>query len=302
MLSRQEYLGHTVNFKTYRKSYKQKKQMKNDPSEWMIFKNTHEAIIEESVFEVVQRIRDGRRRLTPMGEMPLLSGMMFCADCGNKLYQVRGRGWEHEKEYFVCATYRKIKGGCSSHQIRNVVVEELLLDGIRRVTAFARNFEEEFVEMVTKKTRSELDKSMRDSKRELEQAQARIAKLDEIIQRLYEDNIEGKISDERFTKMTANYEAEQQTLEKRVTELKSIMTEEKESALNVNHFLSLVRKYTDINELTAEVIREFVEKIFVYKAERIDGRRVQRIKIVWNCIGEFEPPVSTSTTKNEKSA
>ena len=302
MLSRQEYLGHTVNFKTYRKSYKQKKQMKNDPSEWMIFKNTHEAIIEESVFEVVQRIRDGRRRLTPMGEMPLLSGMMFCADCGNKLYQVRGRGWEHEKEYFVCATYRKIKGGCSSHQIRNVVVEELLLDGIRRVTAFARNFEEEFVEMVTKKTRSELDKSMRDSKRELEQAQARIAKLDEIIQRLYEDNIEGKISDERFAKMTANYEAEQQALEKRVTELKSIMTEDKESTLNVDHFLSLVRKYTDIKELTAEIIREFVEKIYVYKAECIDGRRVQRIKIVWNCIGEFDPPVSTSTTKNEKSA
>ena len=302
MLSRQEYLGHTVNFKTYRKSYKQKKQMKNDPSEWMIFKNTHEAIIEESVFEVVQRIRDGRRRLTPMGEMPLLSGMIFCADCGNKMYQVRGRGWEHEKEYFVCATYRKIKGGCSSHQIRNVVVEELLLDGIRRVTAFARNFEEEFVEMVTKKTRSELDKSMRDSRRELEQAQARIAKLDEIIQRLYEDNIEGKISDERFAKMTANYEAEQQVLEKRVMELKSIMTEEKESALNVDHFLSLVRKYTDIKELTAEIIREFVEKIYVYKAERIDGRRVQRIKIVWNCIGEFDPPVSTSTTKNEKSA
>jgi len=287
MLSRQEYLGHTVNFKTYRKSYKQKKQMKNDPSEWMIFKNTHEAIIEESVFEVVQRIRDGRRRLTPMGEMPLLSGMMFCADCGNKLYQVRGRGWEHEKEYFVCATYRKIKGGCSSHQIRNVVVEELLLDGIRRVTAFARDCEDEFVEMVTKKTRSELDKSMRDSRRELEQAQARIAKLDEIIQRLYEDNIEGKISDERFAKMTANYEAEQQTLEKRVTELKSIMTENKESALNVDHFLTLVRKYTDIKELTAEIIREFVEKIYVYKAERIDGRRVQRIKIVWNCIGEI---------------
>lgn len=302
MLSRQEYLGHTVNFKTYRKSYKQKKQMKNDPSEWMIFKNTHEAIIEESVFEVVQRIRDGRRRLTPMGEMPLLSGMMFCADCGNKMYQVRGRGWEHEKEYFVCATYRKIKGGCSSHQIRNVVVEELLLDGIRRVTAFARDCEDEFVEMITKKTRSELDKSMRDSRRELEQVQARIAKLDEIIQRLYEDNIEGKISDERFAKMTANYEAEQQTLEKRVTELKSIMTEEKESALNVDHFLTLVRKYTDIKELTAEIIREFVEKIYVYKPERIDGRRVQRIKIVWNCIGEFEPPVSTSTTKNEKSA
>ena len=301
MLSRQEYLGHTVNFKTYRKSYKQKKQMKNDPSEWMIFENTHEAIIEKPVFEVVQKIRDGRRRLTLMGEMPILSGMMFCADCENKLYQVRGRGWEHEKEYFVCATYRKIKGGCSSHQIRNVVVEELLFDGIRRVTAFARDHENEFVEMVTKKTRTELDKSKRDGKRELEQSQARISKLDDIIQRLYEDNIEGKISDERFAKMTVNYEAEQHTLESRVAELQTIMTEEKESALNVDHFLSLVRKYTDIKELTAEIIREFVEKIYVYKAERIDGRRVQRIKIVWNCIGAFEPPASTST-KNEKSA
>ncbi|RXE60408.1 DUF4368 domain-containing protein [Acetivibrio mesophilus] len=302
MLSRQEYLGHTVNFKTYRKSYKQKKQMKNDPSEWMIFENTHEAIIEEPVFEVVQKIRDGRRRLTPMGEMPILSGMLFCADCGNKLYQVRHRGWEHDKEHFVCATYRKIKGGCSSHQIRNVVVEELLLDGIRRVTAFARDHENEFVEMVTKKTRIELDKSMRDGKRELEQSQARINKLDEIIQRLYEDNIEGKISDERFTKMTANYEAEQHTLENRVAELKSTMTSEKESSLGVDHFLALVRKYTDIKELTAEIIREFVEKIYVYKAERTDGRRVQRIKIVYNCIGEFDPPGFTSTTKQEKSA
>lgn len=302
MLSRQEYLGHTVNFKTYRKSYKQKKQMKNDPSEWVVFENTHEAIIEEPVFEVVQKIRDGRRKLTPMGEMPILSGMLFCADCGNKLYQVRGRGWEHDKEHFVCATYRKIKGGCSSHQIRNVVVEELLLDGIRRVTAFARDHENDFVEMVTKKTRTDLDKSMRDSKRELEQSQARISKLDEIIQRLYEDNIEGKISDERFTKMTANYEAEQHTLESRVAELKSTMTSEKESALGVDHFIALVRTYTDIQKLTAEVLREFVEKIYVYKAERIDGRRVQRIKIVYNCIGEFDPTVSTSPTEQEKSA
>lgn len=183
-----------------------------------------------------------------------------------------------------------------------MVVEELLLDGIRRVTAFARDHEDEFVEMVTKKTRIELDRSMRDGKRELEQSQARISKLDEIIQRLYEDNIEGKISDERFAKMTANYEPEQHTLESRVAELKSVMNSEKESALGVDHFLGLVRKYTDIQELTAEILREFVEKVYVYKAERIEGRRVQRIKIVYNCIGEFDTPVSTSTTEQEKSA
>jgi len=298
MLSRQEYLGHTVNFKTYRKSYKQKKQLKNDPSEWQIFKNTHEAIIEQETFDIVQRIRDGRRRWTPMGEMPILSGMLFCADCGAKLYQVRGRGWEHDKEYFVCATYRKVKGGCSSHQIRNVVVEELLLDGIRQITAFARAHEDEFVQMVTSKTRTALDKSLRDSKRELEQSQARIAKLDDIIQRLYEDNISGKVSDERFAKMTTNYETEQHTLESRVAELKAAMTAENESSLNVDHFLALVRKYTDIQELTAEMIREFVERIYVYKAERVDGRRVQRIKIVWNCIGEFTPPTATEQEKS----
>ena len=298
MLSRQEYLGHTVNFKTYRKSYKQKKQLKNDPSEWQVFENTHEAIIDQETFDIVQRIRDGRRRWTPMGEMPILSGMLFCADCGAKLYQVRGRGWEHDKEYFVCATYRKVKGGCSSHQIRNVVVEELLLDGIRQITTFARAHEDEFVQLVTSKTKMALDKSLRDGKRELEQSQARIAKLDDIIQRLYEDNISGKVSDERFAKMTANYEAEQHTLESRVAELKAAMIAENESSLNVDHFLSLVRKYTNIQELTAEMIREFVERIYVYKAERVDGRRVQRIKIVWNCIGEFTPPTAKEQEKS----
>ena len=158
------------------------------------------------------------------------------------------------------------------------------------------------MEMVTKKTRIEFDRSMRDGKRELEQSQARIIKLDEIIQRLYDDNIEGKISDERLAKMTASYETEQHTLESRVAELKSTLTLEKESALGVDHFLALVRKYIDLNELTAEIIREFVEKIYVYKVERIDGRRVQRIKIVYNCIGEFDPQVSTSATEQEISA
>jgi len=299
ILTRMEYIGHTVNFKTHRKSYKNKKQMQNDPSEWQIFKNTHEAIVDESVFEIVQKIRDGRRRVTPMGEMPILSGMLFCADCGSKLYQVRGRGWDHSQEYFVCASYRKIKGGCSSHQIRNVVIEEALLDDIRRITAFAKDHESEFVEMITQKTRTALDRSLRDNKRELEQATQRIRKLDEIIQRLYEDNLEGKITNERFTKMIANYEAEQQTLEQKVAELQTAIATEKETALNADHFLTLVRKYTEIPELTAEIIREFVEKVYVYKVEKVDGHRVHRIKIVYNCIGEFTLP---DAAENEKTA
>lgn len=134
MLSRPEYLGHTVNFKTYRKSYKQKKQLQRDPSEWQIFENTHKAIIDQETYDIVQRIRDGRRRVTPMGEMPALSGMVFCADCGKKLYQVRGRKLP-QREYMVCSTCRK-KGKhlCTSHQIRNSVIEKQILDGIRDIT------------------------------------------------------------------------------------------------------------------------------------------------------------------------
>jgi len=290
MLTRIEYLGHTANFKTYRKSYKNKKQIGRDQSEWSIFENTHEAIIDQETFDIVQPTREGRRRVTPLGEMPILSGMLFCADCGAKLYQVRGKGWEHSKEYFVCATYRKIKGGCSSHQIRNVVVEELLLDGIRSLTAYVREHEDEFVELVMSKSQAELNRSQRDGKRELEQSMQRISKLDTIIQRLYEDNIEGKISDDRFAKMSANYEAEQEQLQSRVKELKQLLQTEKDEALNVSQFLTLVKKYSDVTELTAEIIREFVEKILVFKAEKVNGHRVQRIRIVWNCIGEFAVP------------
>lgn len=297
ILQKPEYLGHTVNFKTYKKSYKSKKKMWNDPSDWQIFENTHEAIIDEETFRIVQRIRDGRRKVTRMGEMPILSGMLFCADCGKKLYQVRCTTMK-QKEYMVCSTYRKVKGGCSSHQIQNETIETLLLDGIRSITAFAREHETEFVELVTKKCRADVDKTLRDSKRELEQAQARIKKLDEIIQRLYEDNLEGKVSDERFSKMTANYESEQKTLESRTQELKVIINSEKENSLNADRFLKLVRKHTDIKELTAEILREFVEKVYVYQSERINGKKLQRIKIIYNCIGDFQAP----PTEHEKTA
>ena len=299
LLSRQEYLGHTVNFKTYRKSYKQKKQLKNDPENWQIFENTHEAIIDRETFDIVQRIRDGRRRVTPMGEMPALSGMVFCADCGAKMYQVRGRSLP-QSEYMVCATYRK-KGKeiCPSHQIRNSVIEKYLLTGIREITEYVRVHEDEFVEMVTRKSRADVERSLRDGKRELEQSQSRIHKLDDIIRRLYEDNIEGKVSDERFAKMTESYEAEQKTLESRVVQLREQIAAQQESSVNVDRFLALVRRYTDIRELTPEIIREFVERIEVYQAERVCGKKVQRMRIVWNCIGEFMPP---QPKKNEESA
>lgn len=242
--------------------------------------------------------RDGRRRFTPMGEMPTLSGMVYCADCGSKMYQVRARGWEHEKEHLVCSTYRKRgKSNCTSHQIRNVVIEQLLLDDLRRVTAYAREHEAEFIQLVTNTSEKALNRELRSSQKEYEQAKARITALDKIIQRLYEDNVVGKISDERFAKMSATYEAEQKALESRIAELDEFITTAKEKSLNAEYFLQLVQKYTDIKELDAEIIREFVEKIIVFKAKKVDGHRVQRIQIIYNCIGAVEIP-----SKHEKTA
>lgn len=299
MLMRREYLGHTVNFKTHKKSFKCKKTIDNDPSEWAIFENTHDAIVDQETFDIVQRIRDGRRRQTPMGEMPALSGMLFCADCGAKLYQCRVRGWTHEQEYFVCGTYRKIKGVCTSHQIHNVQVEEILLRELRNITAYAREHEDDFVRLVTKQSEKELNRQLRDNHKELEQAKARIDKLDTIIQRLYEDNLDGKISDERFSRMSVTYEDEQKQLEIRVAELQEFIDKAKEQHLNVDSFLTMVRRYTEVTELTPEIIRSFVEKIEVYQSEKVPGTRTkkQTICIYWNFIGAVDIPA-----ENEKTA
>lgn len=292
ILTKREYLGHTVNFKTRKKSYKSKQKIKNEPSEWVIFENTHEAIIDQETFDIVQNIRNGRRRLTPMGEMPILSGMLFCADCGAKLYQVRARGWTHEQEHFVCATYRKQKGKCTSHQIRNVQVEQILLAEINRMLTFVCEHESEFVELLSKKNERELNRKFQESSRELEQSMQRITKLDSIIQRLYEDNLDGKISDDRFAKMTANYEQEQKDLKAQVAVLRKTLATAKEQRINVDSFLAQVKKYTEVKELDAEIIRNLVKRIDVFTPEKVPGTRTkkQTVLIHWNFIGAVELP------------
>ena len=289
ILDKQEYLGHTINFKTRRKSYKIKKKIDNDPSEWKIFKNKHEAIIDEETFNTVQRIRNGRRRRTLLGDMPLLSGMVYCADCGSKLYQVRSKDWNHDKEYMVCATYRKRgKHNCTSHQIRNIDIEKALLYMIQQVTAFARDYEDEFVELVAKNKNKELERRILESKKELEQSMSRVSKIDLLIQRLYEDNVEGKISDEQFIKMTSAYENEQQTLNVRITELNKIIKNEQEKITNTTSFLNLIKCYTNITKLDAEIIRTFIEKVYIYNADTIGTKKIKKIKIVFNFIGEID--------------
>ena len=297
MMSRLEYLGHTVNFKTTRKSYKQKKQLKNDPSEWQIFENTHEAIIDEEVFKIVQKIREGKRKPARLGELCVLSGIMYCGDCGNKMYNVRCQGWDHSKEYFTCATYRKQRGGCSSHQVRTEVVEKLLLQSLKELIRYASEYESEFVEMVLQKTQKARNAELREKKREYDQSKARIAELDQIMQRLYEDNISGKISDERFIKLTETYENEQHQLQIKITTLEKYLTDAQGKTVNLKTFLQYVQKYTNLEQLDAEVIRTFVEKVIVYEREPGKKRRGVRLKIVYNCIGEIKiakPPEKTA--------
>ncbi len=287
LLSRPEYIGCTVNFKTHRKSYKQKKQLINDPSEWQIFENTHEAIIDKEIYDIVQQIRAGRRRLTPLGKLPMLSGMVYCADCGQKMYQIRNKKWSHQQENFVCSTYRKIRGGCKSHQIQNVVIEKALLDGIQKILALAKDKNHDFVKIVSDKSRTETERNMNKKGRELSKATDRMNLLDVLIRQLYEDNVTGKISDERFQRLIESYEDEQRELEVKIEALEKSISAQASTVQSANRLLKMILKYSDIIELSPEIIRELVEKIIITDKDSIVGDKTQRVHIVWNFIGEI---------------
>ncbi|MBS4900777.1 MAG: DUF4368 domain-containing protein [Clostridiales bacterium] len=213
-------------------------------------------------------------------------------------YQVRGKDWNHDKEYFVCASYRKHKGMCTSHQIKNVQVERILLHELKNITAFARDHEDEFVDLVMKKSEKELNQKLKTSNRELEQAKARITKLNTIVQRLYEDNLDSKISDERFMVMSSSYDKEQAELTEKIQTLEDFISEATKESLNAQSFLNLVKKYTDITELDAEIIRTFVDKIYVEQSQKVEATRTkkQTIWIQWNYIGVVD--INQNTEKS----
>ena len=203
------------------------------------------------------------------------------------MHQVRGKGWTHDKEHLVCATYRKVKGACSSHQIRNVVLEKIILDEIRKITNFTKDHKDEFIKLVTEKSNKEFESSIKDYKNKLEKSETRHIALDNIIKKLYEDNVNGKLTDDRFIKLSTDYENEQKELESTIKELKNIISKSNEVNDNSKRFIELVGKWTDIKALTPELLRNFVEKIYVSNKQVIDGKKVQKIRIIWNCIGEF---------------
>ena len=291
ILSRQEYLGHTVNFKTGRKSYKNKKSFANPPSKWIIIKNTHEAIIDQETFDIVQKLKEGRKRTnTSMGDMPVLSGMLYCADCGKKLYVCRTKSLKPEAYYYCCSTYRKRQGQCSSHQIRISIIDRIVFADLKRHIDFARKHEDEFLKLVSSESMSQINKLINSFNKELSASRARIEKLDSIIQSLYEDKLDGTISNERFKNMNENYEQEQTTLREKVLELEDKIKTYNEHSASTSIFMELVHKFTRIDELTHELVREFIEKVIIHKAEKVNGQRRMKIDIFYNGIGKVDIP------------
>ena len=298
ILERLEYLGHTVNFKTRKQSFKSKKKLWNDPSEWVIFENTQEPIIEESVFLIVQKIRQGRCRPTRMGDMGMFSGLLFCADCGGKMYLCRANRYKPEQEYYLCSTYRKDRALCTTHSIRRIVLEEIVLRNLREAIQYVSQHEDDFIQQAADQSLREQNKELAQKKDDLSRSQKRIAELDVIIKRLYEDNISGKLSDERFIKLSHDYELEQMNLTNIVETLRQEIRKQEQQKVNVKQFIAVVRKYTDMQQLTASVLREFIDHIEVSQTDK--QTKTREIKIVYNFIGAFDFEHAMTKTKTAK--
>ena len=291
ILSLQEYCGDILNFKTYSKSYKNKKRLENDRENWVVFKDVHEPIIERSVFEQVQQKRGKiRKRRTNEGEHNMFSGLLVCADCGCNLHFHFNQG-NPEIKYFNCSNYKGNRGSCTStHYVRVDFLEQVVLGEIRRLTKFASLYEDEFLKAVIGHSQqtAEIDRKLKE--KELKALLARDEELDGLFERIYEDNVSGKLSDDRFAKMSRRYEDEQKELAEKIKKLRSEIEKQSSQAMTTDMFISLVRKYTRARKLTPRMLNELVEKIEVYNAEKIDGVWEQRLRIHYNCVGEITIP------------
>lgn len=300
ILDAPEYLGHTTNFKTFTKSYKDKKVRQSPPEKQLVFENTHPAIIDADTWDIVRRMRQHKRRVPRYGEPGLFSGTVYCADCGGKLYYHTQRIWNKAKTEsrlvgsYSCAEYRKgvqyIEDGrrCTCHYIGEKQLAQLVLEDLREVLQFVGRYEKQFVRMVMAQSRKEQDRTLATRKKKLAASQRRIGEIDTLIERLYEDNVSGKVPDERYAKMAAKFEDEQAGLRESLAALETAIAEDERKAVNVDRFLTLVRKYTAIEELTPAIVHEFIEKIVVHEAEGGRKNRTQKVEIVYANVGAID--------------
>lgn len=307
ILSLQEYCGDILNFKTYSKSYKNKKRIDNDRENWVVFKDIHEPIIDRAVWEQVQQKRGTRRRRrTGDGEKNMFSGLLVCADCGNNLHYHFNQG-NPEIKYFNCSNYKGNRGTCiSTHYVRVDFLEQVVLGEIKRLTKFASHYEDDFVKAVMGSFGQSVALDRKLKEKELAALQARDEELDGLFERIYEDNVSGKLSDDRFSKMSRRYEEEQKEISERIKTLRAEMDKLSSKAVTADMFISTVRKYTRAKTLTPRMLNELIDRIEVHQAEKIDGEWVQHLTIHYNCVGAIfipevfplpVPEVSVNTRK-----
>ena len=285
ILSKQEYCGDTVNFRSTTKSFKNKTKIERPQEEWKIFPNTHPAIIDREVFELVQELRQHRRRPTKSGIVSWFSGLLYCADCEEKLYYSVTNNYKREQAYFFCSSFRKNSDECSAHYIREKVVMETVLESMRRILLNVQAFEKEFARKQMECYSEDKKRELAEKRRELTKAKKRIAEIDNLIQKLYEDNAIGKISDERYATLSMSYEEEQRDLKTALPDMETYLETETDKTESLQRFIDKVKRLTEIKELTAELVHEFIDKIVVHAPRYLDDKRVQLIDIYYNGVG-----------------
>ena len=291
ILERKEYLGHTVNFKTEKISYKVKSSVENPEEKQAVFENTHEPIIDPATWERVQELRKQRKRPNRYDEVGLFSGMLFCADCGHVLYQQRYQNKNRKQDCYICGSYKKRTRDCTAHFIRTDLLTAGVLSNLRQVTEYAARHESRFVKLLIQQNEIGGKRKTAAATKQLEQAQTRIAEVNRIIKRLYEDNVSGKISDERFMELSADYEQEQRELKDRAAALQEELSKSQAATVNAEKFMGIVRKHLAFEELTPTLLREMIEKIVVHECSYDEnGTRRQDIEIYYSFVGKIDLP------------
>ena len=285
ILERKEYIGATVNFKTYTNSIWDKKQRENPEENRVIFYNTHPAIIEQEVFDKVQEIRQQRHRRTATGKSSPFSGLVFCADCKQKLYYSTTKYFEKRQDFFTCSTHRANKDKCSGHYIRAVVLEDLVWNHMKEVISYVTRYEAHFRVEMEQKLRLQSEETIRVYKKRLAQADKRIGELDRLFIKIYEDNAKGKLSDDRFAMMSKTYEDEQAQLKVEIVNLQKEIEVQERQIEDLEQFIQRARRYTDLTELTPYALRELVKAVYVEAPDKSSGKRKQRVHIEYDLVG-----------------
>ena len=290
ILESMEYAGHTVNFKSQIKSYKCKKRINHSKEDWVVFENTHEPIVSQHNFDLVQELRKNKRKIQKCGEVNPFSGIVYCADCGSKMYLCRSASLTGKQENLKCSSYAKDKDECSAHFIRTEVLRTIVIAELNKLLETVHNNEDEFIRAAMENSVQSQEAELKKAKKLIKQYEKRVAELDKLFTRLYEDNVSGKISDERFEMMYKGYEDERAELKVKISELSSIIEEKEQKSADTSQFLEIVRKYTEITVLTPEIMHELIERIVVHAPDKSSGHRVQQIDIYYR----FNIAVSTA--------